>query len=145
MKNWKIAFTVASALLVPAMFTTSAEAFSLPYDGSDPISTGCANGAITARTASVSGDTTVELRYSAHCNAAWARVRITGHNWAAGAAEVRRIADNTSYMCNNLSWSSNLGAYTCYTAIVGDLNNRADAMGLVNEGGQNLQAWTSSY
>jgi hypothetical protein len=115
-----LAVTTASIALAVG-FTGSASAAA--YDNQDPISSGCANTAITARSSAIYvGGTqvgTIELRYSTSCRTVWGRVRSNGPY---GHAKVNRTSDWEWTYCDNLSWNSSMGQYACYTAMLNDVN-----------------------
>ncbi|MFE7955636.1 DUF2690 domain-containing protein [Streptomyces sp. NPDC057413] len=117
----------ASAALVVGL-TGSANAAA--YDYQDPISSGCANTATTARSTAVYvGSTrvgTIELRYSTGCRTVWARVTSTGPY---GDAAVTRTSDWEWDHCDTLSYSSSLGAYSCYTNMLNDAGVESYAQG----------------
>ncbi|MFM9607742.1 DUF2690 domain-containing protein [Streptomyces niveiscabiei] len=118
--------TAAIALTVGLAGSADAAA----YDGQDPISSGCANSAITARSNAIYvGGTqvgTIELRYSTSCRTAWARVRSTGPY---GGATVTRTSNWDWYRCDSLSWNSSMGQYTCYTPMLNDAGVQSFARG----------------
>ncbi|WP_327280622.1 MULTISPECIES: DUF2690 domain-containing protein [unclassified Streptomyces] len=120
---------VATASVALAIgFTGSASAAA--YDDQDPISSGCANTAITARSSAIYvGSTqvgTIELRYSTACRTVWGRVRSTGPY---GTASVTRTSDWEWNRCDSLSWNSSMGQYTCYTAMLNDAGVESYATG----------------
>lgn len=108
----------------------SGSADAAAYDGQDPISSGCANSAITARSNAIYvGGTqvgTIELRYSTSCRTAWARVRSTGPY---GTATVTRTSNWDWYRCDSLSWNASMGQYTCYTQMLNDAGVESFARG----------------
>lgn len=69
-----------------AMFATALPASALPYDGQDPMASGCASSAYTVLSAPIkiipmygSGTVgTLELRYSSQCGTNWGRVTTSG-------------------------------------------------------------------
>ena len=67
--------SVAAALMVAAPAAQAA-----PYDGTDPIATGCANGAITIGTRPIKSPQatfgTMEVRYSPSCQTNWIRANL---------------------------------------------------------------------
>lgn len=71
--------TAAGAGLV----SSAARAANLPYDGSDPIATGCTSGATTPRAAGVADSRghylgTIQLRWSGRCGTNWATAVANG-------------------------------------------------------------------
>ncbi|WP_405816654.1 YjfA family protein [Streptomyces sp. NBC_01390] len=119
---------VTASIALAVGFSGSAGAAA--YDNQDPIASGCANTAITARsTAIYVGSTrvgTIELRYSTACRTVWGRVLSTGPY---GTAKVSRTSDWEWNDCASLSWNSSLGQYTCYTAMLNDAGVESYAMG----------------
>jgi hypothetical protein len=121
----------------------------LAVDGSDPIATGCATGAITARSASGSRNGTVyvfvELRYSPRCKTAWARVttknmpNCVSTSSYCGQATVHRNSDGREYDCLTPS-----GTHSCYTAQVNDNGVTSYATGY-SDNGNFTYATTGSY
>ncbi|MEU4119907.1 DUF2690 domain-containing protein [Kitasatospora sp. NPDC028055] len=101
------------------------------YDGQDPISSGCAADAITAKSVPLNADGigqvgTLELRYSRSCRTAWARVYSRGNSlWA----NVVRQKDNQRSGCDKASWDSGSGQYYCYTPMVNDAGYLSYAVG----------------
>ena len=100
------------------------------YDNEDPIASGCANTAITARSTAIYVNSTqvgtIELRYSTACRTVWGRVLSTGPY---GHAMLSRTSDWEWNDCGNLSWNSSLGKYTCYTAMLNDAGVESYARG----------------
>ncbi|MFI0961143.1 DUF2690 domain-containing protein [Streptomyces sp. NPDC021080] len=120
---------VATASIALAVgFTGSASAAA--YDGQDPISSGCANTAITAKSSGIYvGSTqvgTIELRYSTACRTVWARVRSTGPY---GTATITRTSNWDWDRCDSLSWNSSMGQYSCYTPMLNDAGVQSYASG----------------
>jgi hypothetical protein len=122
----------------------------LAVDGSDPIATGCATGAITARSdyGDIGGNIRVfvELRYSPKCKTAWARITtknipncVPGQDYC-GSVSVVRNSDGRSYECGTPG-----GTHSCYTAQVNDNGVTSYATGYVDFGGRTAFATTGSY
>jgi hypothetical protein len=116
------------AVLTTAVLTlgsaTSASALSYTNDGKSPESTGCANDAVTKRSAvaaNSSNGTTIELRWSPSCRTAWARVTKAhgpiAYSWAGWGAKIVRNNDGKTFTCSVPS-----GGSSCYTAMVYDLD-----------------------
>lgn len=117
------------AILVVAPGRASAAA----YDGQDPIATGCANTVTTPRSAQIyAGDGTIigqiQLRYSTGCRTVWGRILAYYNNYNAHAY-VYRNTDGAWQNCENSTWSSSLGAYSCYTPMLNDANVTSYAWG----------------
>ncbi|MFI2206649.1 DUF2690 domain-containing protein [Streptomyces sp. NPDC020192] len=119
----------ASAALVVGL-TGSASADTYAYDHEDPISSGCADTATTARSTAIYVNSTqvgtIELRYSTACRTVWARVRSTGPY---GDATVTRTKDWEWDRCTSLSYNSSMGQYTCYTPMLNDADMQSYAAG----------------
>ncbi|MFF0477759.1 DUF2690 domain-containing protein [Streptomyces sp. NPDC004284] len=119
---------VTASVALAVGFSGSASAAA--YDNQDPNSSGCASTAITAKSSPIYvGSTqvgTIELRYSTSCRTVWGRVRSTGPY---GHATVTRTSDWEWNYCDNLSWNSSLGQYSCYTAMLNDTNVESYATG----------------
>ncbi|MEV0412564.1 DUF2690 domain-containing protein [Streptomyces sp. NPDC050448] len=122
-----VAVTTASIALALGL---SGNASAAAYDGQDPISSGCANTAITAKSSAIYvGSTqvgTIELRYSTACRTVWGRVRSTGPY---GHATVTRTSDYEWNYCGSLSWNSSMGQYSCYTTMLNDAGVSSYATG----------------
>jgi hypothetical protein len=86
-------------------------------DGLSPGTTGCAATAITAKSVNLYRGSEllgiVQLRYSTACRTVWGR--IVNYVSTVGAALVHRNFDGRVEQCNSLTYSSTLGAYSCYT------------------------------
>jgi hypothetical protein len=113
-----------------------------------PASTGCASTAITAEYANIFNATAVrigqiQLRYSTACRTVWGRIIEFAQD--PGQASVHRNSDGRTYACNNPTWSSSLGAYSCYTAMVYDAQVTSSAGGIIEENQTFFTARTSSY
>lgn len=125
----KKSLAVATASIALAVGLTGS-AGAAAYDGEDPIASGCANTAITARsTAIYVNDTrvgTIELRYSTACRTVWGRVLSTGPY---GTARIVRTSDWEWDTCASASWNSSLGKYTCYTPMLNDAGVESYAQG----------------
>jgi hypothetical protein len=120
------------------------------YDGTDPIATGCANSAITARSAYGSyggvNRVFVELRYSTVCATTWARITtlnvpacspgadFCGHVW------VVRNSDGLEFDCRTPG-----GGHSCYTRQVNDNRVTSYATGYIDYGAASVGATTGSY
>ncbi|MFJ9908892.1 DUF2690 domain-containing protein [Streptomyces sp. NPDC101152] len=128
----------AVAALTAAPLALSGTARAATYDGQDPIAGGCASSAITAESAPIyRGDGaqvgTIQLRYSTSCRTVWAR--ILSPAFSSGVAFVYRNtggAEGCPANGNTLTWSSTLGAYTCYTPMLNDANVTSYADGTIN-------------
>ncbi|MDQ0757549.1 DUF2690 domain-containing protein [Streptomyces canus] len=140
------ALTLGSGLAILPATGASAAA----YDGQSPVTSGCANSAITARAENIYVDGEkigkIELRYSTSCRTAWGRV--TAYYLAGnGQAHVVRISDKKSYYCDNTDWSDVLNGFTCYTAMVNDAGVTSLAWGQVDDfdTGETGYGFTESY
>jgi hypothetical protein len=142
-----IVATASAAVLTTAWTGTAAAA---AYDGTDPISTGCASSAITARSAyGSSGGANqlfVELRYSTRCATTWARITTLnmpaciGNTDFCGDVTVHRNSDGLEYSCATPS-----GTHGCYTLQVNDNRVTSYAYGFVDNGATTTYATTGSY
>ncbi|GLZ43137.1 DUF2690 domain-containing protein [Actinokineospora sp. NBRC 105648] len=129
--------------------TASADARQVA-DGTDPIRTGCANDAFTAREArgALGGvdRVLVELRYSPRCKTAWARVTtlgipdcVPGSDFC-GQAIVHRDSDGREQHC-----AIPARAHGCYTAQLNDNRVTSYAFGWADVGAHTAYAQTGSY
>jgi hypothetical protein len=142
---------LAAAIAGPLLLNSPAQAAT--YDGVDPISSGCAATAITAETASIRNAAHtgvigyIDLRYSTHCRTVWGRVRTTATDSA--TAGLTRNSDSAHEYCGPSTWSSDLGAYSCYTPMLNDANVTSSASGAIDEiyDGQSVvdEASTANY
>lgn len=80
----RLGLSIAAAGIAIGMGATPAlAAYVIPYDGTNPVSTGCANSAYTVKAwpmISTAGAriATAELRYSTTCRTNWVRVNLLG-------------------------------------------------------------------
>jgi hypothetical protein len=109
MRKMLAAFGATAVLVAGGLVTASspAHASDLPYDGQDPVSSGCSNSAVTVATAPIkAGDGTVlgrvDLRWSNACHTNWARTVSYGsiESYGAPVAYVTRTSDNKQYSSN---------------------------------------------
>ncbi|MFC8532842.1 DUF2690 domain-containing protein [Streptomyces sp. NPDC057249] len=118
----KVLPAVLTAPVLVALLPGSASAATYSMDGKNPISAGCSGDATSVKRAAIGTSSwtlgAVELRYSVKCHTAWARITLSEDVW--GKAQIVRNSDGKSYNCTKLSYSSSLGSYTCYTAMVYD-------------------------
>ncbi|MFF7340618.1 DUF2690 domain-containing protein [Streptomyces sp. NPDC008163] len=118
----KVLPAVLAAPVLVALLPGSAQAATYAMDGKNPISAGCSGDATTVKRALIGTSSwtlgAIELRYSVKCHTAWARISLSEDVW--GKAQIVRNSDGKSYNCTKLSYSSSLGTYTCYTAMVYD-------------------------
>lgn len=142
----------AVAALTAAPLAASGPAQAATYDGQDPIATGCASSAITAESTPIyRGDGaqvgTIQLRYSTSCKTAWAR--ILSPAYSTGVAYIYRNtggAEGCPSSGNTLTWSSTLGAYTCYTRMLNDAGSITSyGWGVVDGWWGSSQGTTPSY
>jgi hypothetical protein len=152
----KTAAALVAAGLLPVALAAPAAATDYTYDGKDPISTGCANDAQTMALSHLhTADTSfwskayVELRYSATCHTAWARLsNAYGPIYASssgGFAFIHRGTDGKQYSCSLTSQSD---TSSCYTAMVYDKDPiRSRAYGEDDDWSYdgNVSAWTAWY
>ncbi|MGW4065749.1 DUF2690 domain-containing protein [Amycolatopsis sp. NPDC004747] len=149
-KTAGIAAAVAAAATVFAGTAGAAPSTVAVADGSDPISTGCASSAITARSAYGSSGgvnrVLVELRYSTRCATAWARITtlnvpacVPGEDYC-GHVWVIRNSDGREFDCVTPG-----GGHGCYTAQVNDNRVTSYAYGFVEVGANSVDAQTGSY
>lgn len=144
----RIAVTAAMVMVAGTVFAGTANA--APYDGTDPIATGCANSAITARSAYASSGGVnrlfVELRYSRTCKTAWARVTTMNMPNCASSGtycatvHVSRHSDGREESCRVPT-----GGHGCYTPQVNDNGVTSYAYGSVYYGSLWLSAITGDY
>jgi len=92
-------------------------ALSLPYDGTDPISTGCANSATTAASVKVYNPAggaylgLLELRWSTSCKTNWGKFTGNGNIgnvsvWVYRQADNKWCGDQSGTGCNAVWWPS---------------------------------------
>jgi hypothetical protein len=123
-------------------------------DGQDPIKMGCDN-VRTGSSVFVYSNSqsnfaigTIELRYSATCRTAWARLSFW-KEWYGGVSspygQINRIADNKHFRCTNVVWSNDLAKYSCYTPMVNDADLISFANTEVVYYGTNVYAETGRY
>ncbi|MGW4065750.1 DUF2690 domain-containing protein [Amycolatopsis sp. NPDC004747] len=147
-RKFRALLVAAAAAALTTAWTGTASAAA--YDGTDPISTGCASSAITARSAygPVSGtkQLLVELRYSTRCATTWARITTlnmpacVGNTDYCGYVTVHRNSDGLEYSCATPS-----GTHGCYTLQVNDNRVTSYAYGFVDNGATTSSATTGSY
>ncbi|MBF9072209.1 DUF2690 domain-containing protein [Streptacidiphilus fuscans] len=143
--------TIAAAAAIAVSVPGQAFAANYALDGQDPVSAGCSSDATTIESATVYANditgayATVDLRYSVKCHAAWARIRTNDTEYST-YAWIDREQDAKAYSCHALTWSSSLGAYSCYTPVLYDLSPlQSRAEGNVQIGTTNFQGFTSYY
>ncbi|MFI7505097.1 DUF2690 domain-containing protein [Streptomyces sp. NPDC049687] len=140
------ALTLGSGLAILPATGASAAA----YDGQSPVTSGCANSAITARTKNIYVGSKlvgrIDLRYSTSCRTAWGRV-VAYYLAGAGEANVYRNSDGKYYFCDNTDWSDAVNGFTCYTAMVNDAGVTSYAWGQADDSdtGDTGYAMTGSY
>ena len=77
---FRYGFALVGALLLLSVSSVATLAADLPYDGSDPNSTGCSSTAHSIFNRTVPDEGYIELRYSTGCRTAWTRFTCTnGH------------------------------------------------------------------
>ncbi|MEV0223754.1 DUF2690 domain-containing protein [Streptomyces sp. NPDC050704] len=105
----------------------AAEQAAVIKDGDSPYTDSCATGATTTQSAdiTVAGAKVglIEIRHSATCHVAWARIQLTdaGEQYAneQTAVAIKRTGPDAIYSCTpTLDKSDSLNAYTCYTSVV---------------------------
>ncbi len=118
----------SAAIIGASLLFDGSVAQAAPFDGTDPIATGCSNTARVARQADlVNGVTgahhgTVQLYYSSACRTVWAKV-ITDEPGCqpgidfCGDAVVHRLSDGAELRCITPAGSS-----SCYTRQLNDAN-----------------------
>lgn len=125
------ALALTGAALTVALSGTAVAA---GLDGADPIGSGCASGAYTARTQAlyVNGSQvgTVELRYSPSCRTTWARVWSDGNSLY---AKVVRDQGGAWEYCGTPRYDSASGQYYCYTPMLDDADYTSSAWGGASE------------
>jgi hypothetical protein len=147
--RWKhmVTATAAATVIFSALTLSPAHAATASVtcsgtgcDGKSPETTGCATGAGSYETAALSGtDPTtgipisglIELRYSPTCRTAWARIQVYDTYPTSTEAQIFRSSGG-SESCYILSYSSSLGSYTCYTAMLYDGGVTSYAIGEVD-------------
>lgn len=148
--------TVALGAILTTLLVGSGTAQALPYDGTDPVSTGCDRDARTVRYANfrtpggqVFG--VIELRYSPRCRTAWARVVhyqndcVPGDQYC-GNARVIRNSDRRTERCSIEDFVRNGRARrSCYTPQVNDAGVTSYASGTLDSGLYVDDATTGSY
>ncbi|MEU6349437.1 DUF2690 domain-containing protein [Streptomyces sp. NPDC047072] len=144
----RYAMLVASAVTASLIgFASPAQA--LPYDGADPVASGCANTAVTARhtwmalNGYVAGR--IDLRYSTACRTVWARV-VNFKRDGGGAKVARQTGPDAAASCTVSQYSSSLGGYYCYTEMLDDAGYVSTAAGwVVDPSGSKWYASTTAY
>jgi Protein of unknown function (DUF2690) len=103
-----------------AMGASSAKADNLPFDGQDPVATGCSNSAVTVASRPIVGGDgrtigRVDLRWSNACLTNWARTVSFGSIESDGDPEAQVVRDT-----DGKRFASNFGApgSTVWTAMV---------------------------
>jgi hypothetical protein len=139
---------VIAAPFLVALIPGSAQAATYSMDGKNPISAGCAADSTTMKESYIGTSSwtlgAIELRYSVKCHTAWARITLSENAW--GKAQIVRNTDGKAYSCTNLSYSTSLGSYTCYTAMVYDKDPLSSyAEGWSQYDNVNLHSKTPSY
>ena len=145
---------MSALALTPAHAATAAVSCSgRGCDGKDPVSSGCSSTAITAEdreiiTSDGRGVTgVIQLRYSTACRTVWARIinSFTPSNSNAEGS-VFRNSDSNVESCLHLTYSSSLGNYSCYTAMLYDGGVTSYAVGTIDLiNGPNSYGRTPSY
>jgi hypothetical protein len=111
-----IANASASKSAAPSHLARAATArsfFNLPYDGTDPISTGCANSGVTVNNTPVNhagryfGN--LALRWSSSCKTNWAKFSSNGNVgnvsvWVVRQADNKFCGDQSGTGCNAVWW-----------------------------------------
>jgi Protein of unknown function (DUF2690) len=127
-------FSVLAVVLAIIILTPTAYADDKQYDGTNPHTTGCDNGAFPARSRNVPGGL-LELRFSgppAYCGTAWARFTCQQFQCTNFVLWVHRVNDNKqeniywtlpAWMMNGQSTYTlqlyDAAAYTAYACIQG--------------------------
>lgn len=136
--------TTASALVAAPGIAQAA-----PYDGGNPVSSGCARSVITARQATIYADGTpvgvVQLRYSTSCRTVWGRT--IAYYSPKGLTQVKRNSDGAYQSCVGFTWVSSLSGYSCYTPMLNDRGVTSYATGWAWTSGERSvgSARTASY
>jgi len=128
-------------LVVLSFLMLTTMSFSIPNvdaaysdEGKSPITTGCANNAITASSASIKNDAgttigTIQLRYSTICKTAWAKVTFNSSmpSGYRGNAVIRKYNSDKSiiikaYTCTSSGGNGDVapGQKSCYTPMIYD-------------------------
>ncbi|MEW1892003.1 MULTISPECIES: DUF2690 domain-containing protein [unclassified Streptomyces] len=141
--------TAVAAAVAGLALGLSGSADAAARDGADPMSSGCASGAYTARSQAlyVNGARvgTVELRYSPSCRTVWARVWSDGNSVY---AKVVRDQDNSWEYCGTPHYDSASGQYSCYTPMLNDADYTSYAVGGASESSGRVGSalgYTGSY
>ncbi len=134
---------LSAATAVPAVAATASSS----PTGNDPISAGCGNDATTTNLKNFPGSAGyIELRYSPHCRAAWARITSTIEYepgiQGSGGVEVRRNSDGKTYSCKLPSYVKHP---SCYTKMVNDAGVTSYAQGDLDLESSWPTIHTSSY
>ncbi|MFD7709715.1 DUF2690 domain-containing protein [Streptomyces sp. NPDC059785] len=136
----RITSAAVTPVLLAAVLLTGGQpaAHAAPYDGSDPVGTGCDASARTVGRADIGGgDALLELRYSSGCKTAWARITITNGrpcepgNDNCARAIVHRDSDGLEYGCQT---EDDPARHSCYTAQVNDDGVTSYAHGSIDVG-----------
>jgi len=151
LKRWLTVPLVAVIAAVVVAVVTPGTAQAATYDGADPIATGCANTAITAKASNIYNEGVtvigqIQLRYSTACRTVWARILAYDTPYQATGG-VTRDTDLYTFYCHNPTWSSSLGAYSCFTKMLNDRNVTSYAYGYAAQyyGGTVFYNDTPSY
>ncbi|MGE7184446.1 DUF2690 domain-containing protein [Peribacillus sp. NPDC006672] len=146
-KKWLILFVLCFSMVFA--ITPINKAFALSYDGSNPVSTGCAKDAVTKsysgivdRYDNVYGK--VELKWSAKCRTSWGKItlyRAAPYDKGAFYANANVYSYNSSgnyrevYTCASGNGAIMKGQTSCYTAqVYNGAGYTAKAKGYINWG-----------
>lgn len=124
-------------------FQPETYAWSENWTGTWPHKTKCVNDAITVQSASIDGDSVIELRYSPSCETIWARITADyphDPNRGLGTAKIIRNSDGCTYSCD-----IPVGESFCFTQQVNDHNVTSYAYGKHDNGRYFHEARTASY
>lgn len=129
-----LATTTATTLLLALAVFAAPSASAAQYDGTDPVSTGCGNTAVTIFDKAVGPDGAhVQLRYSTACRTTWAK--LFGGNagspgdCAASFTYVHRNSDGKQYRA---TWNS-ADSGSIHSPQLNDANVTSYAFGSVDE------------
>ena len=141
----------AAAVVGASLLFDGAVANAAPYDGTDPVATGCSNTARVARSAPLrntytgTARGTVYLMYSSACRTVWAKMD-TGQPGCipaadyCGSATVHRNSDGAEITCYTPR-----GRSSCSTRQLNDANVTSYAEAEYTAGSWNYYGKTASY
>ncbi|MER5713343.1 MULTISPECIES: DUF2690 domain-containing protein [unclassified Streptomyces] len=145
----RAAVTAAAGIALVTGLSGTAQA-NPGHDFQNPVSSGCAADAYTARSQALYADGarvgTIELRYSPSCRAVWTRVYSNGSK-VDGSTHRNETSTYSGHCINNL-WDAGRGQYYCYTLMLDDAGYTSFGEGIAwNSANTRSSNWsaTTSY